>query len=410
MGLKIRIFQKIFGSFGPTAEFGKIGSKAAASPIKTKDLALMQTLAQYEQGLAAIISDQGTSQLPYLEDLNSLFLLITSQLAYIMQSGIPEWDAETEYYKDVSMVLFNKEILIDAYGTPGTPNLNFNPSTNPTKWVPLTLTNLILITPEISDPVITGNLQGVTANFSGLLQGVTANFSGTVSGNSATFSGQVGIKTPAHATYKLHILGSSTGQTASPSGDDLVLEPNSNGGISILNGLSSNGSIIFGNPNNTRAAMIQYSNNTAKLGFYTETAGNVTTLALEIDNEQNLEIPKGNLEIPEGNIILTNGGIQYSSGPIIKQKMVSSVIWDMDTTSSISILHGLDFTKFLSVEATIQNDAGTEFAILTMDNGGQITWGSTHITLQRTFGGYFDNTDYNSGVVIRARVLITYRV
>ena len=143
MSLKSRILQKIFGTAGPSTEFGQIGSKAAAAPIKTKDLALMQSLPEYDQGLNAIVSDQGTSVLPYLEDLNSLFLLITSQLAYIMQSGIPEWNTETEYYQGVSMVLFNGEIWIDTFGTPGTPNLNFNPGTNPTKWTAILSVTLL---------------------------------------------------------------------------------------------------------------------------------------------------------------------------------------------------------------------------------------------------------------------------
>jgi len=134
MSLLTRIAQKIFGTTGTSSEFSQIGSKRAGAPVKTKDLELMQTLAQYAAGLNAIVSDQGTSVLPYLEDLNSLFYLITSQLAYLMQSGIPEWNDETEYYQGVSLVLYDGEILIDLYGTPGTPNLNFEPDTNPLKW------------------------------------------------------------------------------------------------------------------------------------------------------------------------------------------------------------------------------------------------------------------------------------
>lgn len=132
MSLLPRALQKIFGSTGGSGEFGQIGSKAAGSPATTKDLELMQDLTEYLQGLNAIVSDQGTSVLPYLEDINSLFFLTTSQLAYLMQSGIPEWNAETEYYQNVSYVVESGVIYKDIYGTP--PNLNFQPSTNQDKW------------------------------------------------------------------------------------------------------------------------------------------------------------------------------------------------------------------------------------------------------------------------------------
>lgn len=137
MALLPRALQKIFGSTGAASEFGKIGSKAAGAPVTTKDLELMQTLSEYDLGLPAIVSDQGTSVLPYLEDINSLFFLTTSQIAYLFQAGIPEWDDETEYYLDVSLVVEGGITYKDIFGTGGTPNLNFQPSANPDKWEPV---------------------------------------------------------------------------------------------------------------------------------------------------------------------------------------------------------------------------------------------------------------------------------
>lgn len=136
MSLLTRAAQKIFGSTGGTSEFGQIGSKSAGSPATTKNLETMQALSQYDLGLNAIVSDQGTSVLPYLEDINSLFFLTTSQLAYLMQSGIPEWDDATEYYENISLVLRGGVLWVDTFGTPGTPNLNYDPPTNLDKWRP----------------------------------------------------------------------------------------------------------------------------------------------------------------------------------------------------------------------------------------------------------------------------------
>ena len=138
MALLSRIAQKIFGLTGSINDFGQIGSAVAGSPTTTKDLDVIQSLSQYDVGLEAIVSDQGASVLPYFEDMNSLFFLTTSQLAYLFQSGIPEWDDETEYYQNVSLVLYNGDIWIDTFGTVGTPNLNFAPSTNLDKWRSLT--------------------------------------------------------------------------------------------------------------------------------------------------------------------------------------------------------------------------------------------------------------------------------
>jgi len=144
MGLLTRAVQKIFGSTGGTGEFGQIGSKAAGAPTTTKNLETMQGLSEYLLGMNAIVSDQGTSVLPYLEDINSLFFLTTSQLAYLMQSGVPEWDDATEYYLGVSVVLHDGILWKDIYGTGGTPNLNFSPTTNLDKWQPISIDSALV--------------------------------------------------------------------------------------------------------------------------------------------------------------------------------------------------------------------------------------------------------------------------
>jgi hypothetical protein len=133
-----RKLQRVFGDTGGTGEFGQIGSKAAGAPTTTKDLDTIQSLAEYLQGYLAIVSDQGTAQLPYSEDLNSLFFLATTQLAYLFQNGIPEWlnSADQRYYADVSFVVRSGRIYKAIQGDDG---LNINtqkdPLTEPTWWV-----------------------------------------------------------------------------------------------------------------------------------------------------------------------------------------------------------------------------------------------------------------------------------
>jgi hypothetical protein len=122
-----RVPQKIFASGAPTAEVGQIGSLAAGTPTTTKDVSIIQNLAQYLQGLYAITANR--SEPPRIEDINGLYYLITHQLAYLMQSGIPEWDAETAYYAQTSFVNFGGIIykaILD--------NSNSQPDTNPLDW------------------------------------------------------------------------------------------------------------------------------------------------------------------------------------------------------------------------------------------------------------------------------------
>lgn len=130
-----RVPQKIFGEEADTQEFGQIGSKAAGNVIKTKDIAILQQLQQYMNGLFAITRDEGTSKLPYVEDLNSLFYLITYQLKYGMQAGVPEWDSETEYYSNKSIVQHIGQLYTSIEGTNLKPNIgNIPEDTAGTYW------------------------------------------------------------------------------------------------------------------------------------------------------------------------------------------------------------------------------------------------------------------------------------
>ena len=127
-----RINQLIFGDTGITTDFGQIGSESAGSPVTTKNLDTIQALSQYASGLAAIV-DAGL-QLPRLEDQNALFLLITTQLRYILQSGIPEWIATAQYFANVSIVNVAGAIYQAKTGTDGSPNVNYNPVGDTTNW------------------------------------------------------------------------------------------------------------------------------------------------------------------------------------------------------------------------------------------------------------------------------------
>ena len=134
MSILTRAKQLIFGDNGTLGEFGVIGSKASGVPAKSKDIATMQSDPLYLNGLFGITSDQTTSRLPYSEDINSLFYLVTSQLKYLFQNGVPEYDPDTEYFENISFVQDEGVIWVSNNGDAITPNVGNKPSTNQDKW------------------------------------------------------------------------------------------------------------------------------------------------------------------------------------------------------------------------------------------------------------------------------------
>lgn len=90
---------KLFGKDGATSNFGKFGSKAAASPVTTKDISTIQSLAAWLEGWQdATVLDSEGFKAPLLEDRNSLDYVFAYQIAYQLQEGIAEWQTDAVYY------------------------------------------------------------------------------------------------------------------------------------------------------------------------------------------------------------------------------------------------------------------------------------------------------------------------
>lgn len=90
-----RVIQKLFGSNGPAGEFGKFGSRKNLPIVFTQDPATIQELTAFLNGLGDCTVG---NQEPPMEDLNSLWLLVFRQIAYLFQEGIPEWESNTIYF------------------------------------------------------------------------------------------------------------------------------------------------------------------------------------------------------------------------------------------------------------------------------------------------------------------------
>ncbi len=94
MARQARVTQKIFAS--SASNNGVFGSGQAGTKLTTTSLSTIMSLPAWAQGwLDAIM---GSSKFPPLEEIQALTYVQTSQLFYLLQQGIPEYDSGTEYY------------------------------------------------------------------------------------------------------------------------------------------------------------------------------------------------------------------------------------------------------------------------------------------------------------------------
>ena len=81
---------------GSATNVGQFGSLQAGTKVLSTDPATIQALTAYAGGWSsAVISGQ---ELPPLEEFNGLNFVNTYQLGYLLQEGIPEYDAGTTYF------------------------------------------------------------------------------------------------------------------------------------------------------------------------------------------------------------------------------------------------------------------------------------------------------------------------
>lgn len=122
-----RVIQKIFGVNAAAGQFNTIGSFAAGSPTVTTDPTTMQSLSNYLTGWFGCVLGVGTVNAPCIQDMNALDFLVTRQLAYLFENGVPEWQAGTTYYTG-SMVNSGGLIYISIQDT------NLNHAVTATAW------------------------------------------------------------------------------------------------------------------------------------------------------------------------------------------------------------------------------------------------------------------------------------
>lgn len=92
-----RASQKVFaGGIVATNNISVYGSLKAGTPTYSNDPATIQSLDAWIYGWgSAVVSNQA----PALQDVNAVDYLLSRQIAYLLQQGIAEYDADTEYHQ-----------------------------------------------------------------------------------------------------------------------------------------------------------------------------------------------------------------------------------------------------------------------------------------------------------------------
>lgn len=91
-----RFFHKVFGINADfNYQMGKVGSFKNGNPSYAANLSDIQSLPNFEEGLYGTLVGNGA---PFVQDMNAVLHHTSRQVGYVLQQGIPEWDAQTSYY------------------------------------------------------------------------------------------------------------------------------------------------------------------------------------------------------------------------------------------------------------------------------------------------------------------------
>lgn len=101
------------------------------------------------------------------------------------------------------------------------------------------------------------------------------------------------------------------------------------------------------------------------------------------------------------------------NGRVLKQQVIDIGVWDMDTDGSKNVNHSIDVSKIVCVESVIIRDDQLHADSLDIPHDWNVIAGywsvwDTHIYLARNPAGFFNDPTYNSVLVNRGYVTITY--
>ena len=107
MAILTRQPQKVFAGNANADQLAAFGTMKTGSPVYNTSLATLQTTAYGQGWTQAILDDKA----PYLEEMNAVQYGLSYQIAYMLQEGIPAYDASTNYSNtSIVKVISNNEL------------------------------------------------------------------------------------------------------------------------------------------------------------------------------------------------------------------------------------------------------------------------------------------------------------
>ena len=135
-----RVTGKVFGatadSSGNNPEIGQFGSAKAGTYNGTGDVATIQSLTAWSNGWIDAVTP--TQQYPALPEMTGVHKVLSYQSTYILQEGVPEYDAATTYYTNSICKGLNANNELVLYKSLIDNNTG-NALTDTTKWEELNL-------------------------------------------------------------------------------------------------------------------------------------------------------------------------------------------------------------------------------------------------------------------------------
>lgn len=124
-----RTTQQIFAANAGSQQITAFGTAKDQTPVYTQSVAQIQNTNYGYGWSSALLPDKA----PWQEDMNALFYAITTQLAYLFQEGVPEYDPGTSYSAGALVKSSNTQGQLTIYKSLVDDNLG-NPLTSENYW------------------------------------------------------------------------------------------------------------------------------------------------------------------------------------------------------------------------------------------------------------------------------------
>lgn len=312
--------QKIF-SGNNTSETGIFGSAQSGSSGTNPDLDVLQSLPAYERGWGdAVISGE---ELPPLEEFNGLNYINTSQLSYLFQEGIAEYNVDTTYYinsivKETGTVNLYKSLTDDNIGN------------------------------DLTD-IVNWELLGDLTNFNSVRKNVIINGGFDIWQRGTSFSGISGPSDP-YVADRFRYRGPDSGTGEVTQG---ILSP---GEISSVEGLTRYAIINRLGDNAWIGQRIEgvgtLANNVITISFYARAASNCTISVLANQDFGVGGVPSPDVLVDFGGVNLTTSWERYSVTSFIPSILGKVLGTNADPRDHLLVYLGESSTDNIEVNIT----------------------------------------------------------